>query len=168
MKKTVSIFCVCLMMFTLVACGENSAEQINAAEAGYTCNGFVNYGENFSSNITVKAIGGGIFSLVINTPEDISGLTFSFDNSEMTVTYNGLEYSEPLSPEYGGFAEMLNEIFLKFTTSQPNILCKDGRYLFEGNNSKYSFVVEFNEKGFPLCVSVEDENLTATFSNWTY
>ncbi|MBE6762160.1 MAG: hypothetical protein E7551_07720 [Ruminococcaceae bacterium] len=167
MKKFISII-YCLLMFTLVACSGNSLKQITVAEAGYTCNGFVKYGENFSSNITVNAIGGGIFSLEINTPEDISGLTFSFDNSEMKVTYNGLEYSESLSPEYGGFSEILNQIFLKFTTSRPIVSSKDGKFLYEGNNSNYYFVVEFNEEGFPLSISVEDEGLVANFSNWRY
>lgn len=168
MKKFVSVICLCLMLFSLAACSENSNEHITTAEAGYTCNGFVRYGENFSSNVTVKAVGGGIFNLEINTPEDIAGLTFSFDNSEMMITYNNLQYSEPLSPEYGGFAEILNEVFIKFTTSRLDVAYKDGKYLYEGNNSKYSFVVEFNGEGFPLSITVEDKNLIATFSNWVY
>ena len=168
MKKIISIASLLFLIFTLSACSGNTKSQIIAAEAGYTCEGLVKYGENFSSNITVKAVGGGIFSLVINTPEDIAGLTFAFDNNDLMIMYNGLEYKEPLSPEYGGFAEILNEIFLKFTTSRPTILRKDGRYLYEGNNSKYSYDVIFNEAGFPLSVTVEDKNLTVTFSNWKY
>ncbi len=168
MKKIISTVCLACLLFALTACSGNSNGKIIAAEAGYTCNGFVRFGENFSSNITVKAVGGGIFSLVINTPEDIAGLTFAFDNNDLRIMYNGLEYKEPLSPEYGGFAEILNEIFLKFITSRPTIFSKDGRYLYEGNNSKYSYDVIFNEAGFPLSVTVEDKNLTATFSNWTY
>ena len=146
----------------------NSKEQITVAQEGYTCSGFVKYGDNLSSNITIKAIGGGIFSLVINTPEDIAGLTFSFDNSEMSISYNGLEYSEPISAEYGGFAKILNEIFLKFTTSRPTVFAKDGEFLLEGSNANYYFVVRFNEEGFPLSLTVDDEKLTATFSNWKY
>ena len=168
MKKIISIICLVFLIFTLSACSENSKSQIVVAEAGYSCDGVVTYGENFSSNITVNAVGGGIFSLVINSPEDIAGLTFAFDNSDLKVMYNGLENNQDISPEYGGFAEILNEIFLKFTTSRPTILNKDGKYLYEGNNSKYSFIVIFNEEGFPLSVTVEDEKLTATFSNWKY
>lgn len=168
MKKIISIICLLTLIFTLSACAESAKSHITAAEAGYTCNGFVKYGENFSSEVTVKAVGGGIFSLTVNAPEDISGFTFLFDNSEMTVTYKGLEYTEPLSPEYGGFAEILNQIFMKFITSRPNIENKNGRYLYAGSNSKYSFIAEFNEEGFPVSISVEEEGLTATFSNWKY
>lgn len=168
MKKIISIICLLSLIFTLSACKGNSNGEITVAEAGYTCNGLVRYGENFSSNFTAKAIGGGLFSIVINTPEDISGLTFAFDNSELDVTYNGLEYSGSLALEYGGFAEILNAIFLKFTTSRPVITSKSGSFLYEGTNSNYSFVVEFNEAGFPLSITVDDENLTATFSNWKY
>ena len=168
MKKIISTVLLFFLIFTLTACSGNTKSQIIVAEAGYTCEGLVKFGENFSSNVTVNAVGGGIFSLVINTPKDISGLTFEFDNSEMKVTYNGLEYSDSISPEYGGFAEILNEIFLKFTTSRPTVLGKDGKFLLEGSSSNYSFVVAFNEEGFPLSVTVEDEDLTVTFSNWKH
>ena len=168
MKKIISIICLLVFSFSLVACDGNANREITVAEAGYSCNGLVEYGENFSSNITVRAIGGGLFTVVINTPEDISGLTFSFDNSELSISYNGLEYSEAIPSEYGGFAEILNEIFLKFTTSRPIVYSKDGKFLYEGNNSDYSFAVTFNEEGFPLLVTVDDEDMKVTFSNWKY
>ena len=168
MKKLICIFCSFVLMFVLSGCSDDSKNQITVAQGGYTCSGFVKYGESFSSNITVKAVGGGIFSIVINTPEDMAGLTFSFDNSEMSLMYNGIEYSDPISSEYGGFAKILNEIFLKFTTSRPTVLAKDGEFLLEGSNANYSFVVKFNEEGFPLSLTVDDEKLVATFSNWKY
>ena len=167
MRKFISVICLLSLIF-LSSCTGNSAKKITVADAGYTCSGLVNYGENFSSNITVNAIGGGVFSLTINTPEDIDGLTFYFDNSEMTITYKGVESQNSFPLEYGGFAEILNEIFLKFTTSKFEILNKNGIYVYEGSNSKYSFEIVFNEEGFPLSIAVDEENLKATFSNWRY
>lgn len=167
MKKCISVVLV-LSMLLLSACNGGPAKQITVAEAGYTCDAFVEYGENFSSNVLVKAIGGGMFSLTVKTPEDIAGLTFSFDNSEMSIQYNGIESETVIPNEYGGFADVLNEIFLKFTTSKPDVPYKDGAYLLEGSNSEYSFLLTFNEKGFPLSLLVKEKNLNVTFSNWTY
>jgi len=167
MKKLISLILVLSLAF-LSSCSSESAGQITVAEAGYTCNANVSYGENFSSNVTLKAIGGGMFSVMINTPEDIAGLTFSFDNSEMSVSYGELKGDTAVPLEYGGFAEILNEIFLKFTTSVPTVIQKNGKYLYEGNNAKYKFTVVFNEQGFPLSITVDKENLVATFSNWRY
>lgn len=168
MKKFISIISCFVLLFLFSACSGQPAKQITVAEAGYTCEAFVSYGENFSSNATINAIGGGMFSVAINTPEDIAGLTFSFDNNEMSIFYNGLESEMSVSPEYGGFAEILNEIFLKFTTSRPTVSYKDGGYLLEGNNSEYAFELIFNENGFPLALTVEDEDLKVNFSNWMY
>lgn len=159
-------FLISLLLFS--ACSSGSADEITVAKAGYTCNAFVKYGENFSSNATVKVIGGGLFSVIIKTPEDIAGLTFSFDNNEMKVSYNGIEDAGKFPSEYGGFSEILNEIFLKFTTSSPSIPRENGEYLLKGNNSKHSFKVKFNEEGFPIFLEVDEEKLSATFSNWAY
>lgn len=167
MKKILCIICLVFLLISLIGC-DGTQKQITVAEAGYSCDGIVSYGENFSSEITVSAVGGGLFTVKINKPDNLLGLTFSFDNSELSISYNGLEYSEFLPVEYGGFAEILNEIFLKFTTSRPVVSFKDGKYLLEGNNSKYLFTVTFNEDGFPLDLNVKDENLKVTFSNWKY
>jgi len=167
MKKLISLILVLSLAF-LSSCSSESAGQITVAEAGYTCNANVSYGENFSSNVTLKAIGGGMFSVMINTPEDIAGLTFSFDNSEMSVSYNDLDSEMNISPEYGGFAELLNEIFLKFTTSRPTVPYKEGEYLLEGSNSEYSFKLTFTKEGFPLSLVIDDKDLKAEFSNWMY
>ena len=162
MKKIVCIILALSLPFLLFACSATTPKQITVAEAGYSCNADILYGEELSMNVAIKAIGGGLFSLKVNTPEDISGLTFSFDNSEMTVSYKDDLAAHNISPEYGGFAEILNEVFLKFTTSRPNVPFK------EGDNADYSFTVVFNEQGFPLSLTVPEENLTATFSNWKY
>ena len=165
MKKVVFVIFILCLVFLSACSGSN--KQIMVAEAGYSCDAKVMYGENFSSNVTLNVIGGGLFTLSVNTPDNIKGLTFSFDNSEMNINYNGLQ-SNNIPSEYGGFAEILNEIFLKFTLSKPNILYKDGGYVYEGKNAKYSFEVIFNEQGFPLTITVDEENLTASFSNWKY
>lgn len=166
MKKIAMVICLLSLVF-LSACTGNNAKQITVADAGYSCDAKVNYGENFSSNVTVNAAGGGVFSVTLNTPEDVAGITYSFDNSDMTISYKG-ENKNSFPLEYGGFAEILNEIFLKFTTSKPVILDKNGKFLYEGSNSKYSFEVVFNEQGFPLTIEVSEENFKATFSNWRY
>ncbi|MBQ4131246.1 MAG: hypothetical protein IJD71_02780 [Clostridia bacterium] len=167
MKKILCLFCLVFSMLMLTACGSD-ANQISVAEAGYICDGNVIYGENFSCKITANAVGGGIFSLKINEPSNIAGLTYFFDNSEMSVSYGELKGDTAVPLEYGGFAEILNEIFLKFTTSVPTVIQKNGKYLYEGNNAKYKFTVVFNEQGFPLSITVDKENLVATFSNWRY
>jgi hypothetical protein len=167
MKKTLCIVCLIFCVISITACTKNT-EQITVAKAGYVCDGIVNFGENFSCKIIANAVGGGIFSLKITEPDNMSGLTYYFDNSEMNISYDGLKGDVSVPTEYGGFAEILNEVFLKFTTSSPTVFENDGKYLYEGNNAKYNFTVAFNEQGFPLSVTVNKEQLNATFSNWRY
>lgn len=167
MKKILCALFLAFCIVFLTACGGNE-RHISVAEAGYCCDGDVSYGKNFSCNVTVYAVGGGIFSVKINEPNNISGLTYYFDNGEMSISYGDLKEDASLPLEYGGFAEILNEIFLKFTTSRPTVFEKDGKYLYEGNNLKYKFTVAFNEQGFPLSIMADEENLVATFSNWRY
>ena len=167
MKKTLCVICLIFCVFSIAACTK-SAEQITVAKAGYVCDGTVNFGENFSCKVTASAVGGGIFSLKITEPDNMAGLTYYFDNSDMSISYGELKGDISVPTEYGGFAEILNEVFLKFTTSTPTVFKKDGKYLYEGNNAKYKFTVAFNEQGFPLSINVDDEQLNATFSNWRY
>ena len=168
MKKSIAVICL-LSLVLLSACNKGKgAEKITVADAGYTCDASIDYGENFSLKATINAVGGGIFSLTINEPKDISGLTYLFDNSQMSVKYDGTLKENNLPLGYGGFAEILNEIFLKFTTSAPTVYNKDGEYLYKGNNSEYSYEVIFNGQGFPIKLYSKEEKLKATFSNFRY
>lgn len=166
MKKSIAVICLfSLLIFS--ACVKDKGK-ITVADSGYTCDAIIDYGENFSLKATIKALGGGMFSLLVNEPENISGLTFSFDNSDMKISYNGTDMENNLYSGYGGFAEILNEIFLKFTTSNLTVSGENNEYIYDSKTPKYSFRVVFNKQGFPKTITVDEAKLKAAFSNWKY
>ena len=167
MKKSIAVICFLSLLF-LSACKGSEKGEITVADAGYTCEALVDYGENFSSKIVVHAMGGGVFSLTVKEPQNISGLTFSFNKDEMSLSHNSISGRKNFPSGYGGFAEILNKIFLKITTSNLVIHKENGEYSYEGKTSYYPFRVVFNDEGFPLSITVKSENLKATFSNWEY
>lgn len=169
MRKIISVLLACCLVLCVTACSSDSSpKEITVAEAGYTCEALVNYGEDISANVFLKVAGGGIFSVKVNTPEEIAGLTFNFDREDMTVSYNGLENAEGYSEQYGGFSDILNGVFLKITTSSLTVPRQEDRYIYEGQSDLLPFTLTFNEQGFPLELTVPDAELTATFSGWQY
>lgn len=168
MKKSIAVICLFSLLFCSACNASKNKEKIAVADAGYTCDALIEYGEKISLKAIVDAVGGGIFSLTVSEPANIAGLTFLFNNSDLKITYNGMEYEKKIPLEYGGFAEILNEIFLEFITSTPTISGENGEYLYEGKNPGYSFKAYFNEQGFPLKITVDNKSLKANFSNWKY
>ncbi len=157
-----------IMVFTLVACdSSDQPQEITVAKAGYTCNASVKYND-ITANIHIKALGGGIVSIKILTPEEVSGLTFEFDNSDMKVIYGGLSTNAGLETGYGSFAELLNGIFLKLTTGSLVVSLKDGAYVYEGQSNLYPFTAIFNTDGFITQLTMTEAGLTANFSGWQY
>lgn len=169
MKKILCLILGLTIIFTFSACGQTHKD-IALAEAGYTCNAEIKYGDDFSCNAFLKIIGGGLFSVTIKTPEELDGLTFDFDNEKMTVSYGGLNSEELNIPEsYEGFAQLLNGVFIKLSTGSPTAEYKsDNNYKYEGQSNLYKFNVTVNESGFPTSLSIPEVKLSATFNGWIY
>lgn len=168
MKKSLSVLLVIALIFLLTACtgGQN---EISVAEAGYTCSGNIVYGSDIKADVKLAVMGGGIFSVTLKTPKEFEGLTFSFDNEDMTLLYGDLK-AEKLNVADGfyGFADLLNGIFLKLTSGGPTAVGNGDDYIYSGQSDLYRFSATFNKDGFPKQISVPKVGFTATLSDWQY
>lgn len=166
------ILCCLLLCCTLLltGCGADSAakEGVMIAEAGYTCRADVTCGDGFSAQMALTVSGGGVFSAQMQTPKDLEGLCFSFDNGQMTVSYGELKAPFSVGKTYGGMAETLDSVFLVLTTAGRRAEKNGDLYSYSGVTNGDSFTATFNEEGFPLTLSVPSAPLQAEFSDWKY
>ncbi len=167
MKKGLLVLLSVALIFILTACSGHG--EISVADAGYTCNAKVTYGSDVNADVKLTVMGGGIFSLTLKTPKEFEGLTFNFDNDNMTLSYGDLTADGiNVSDSYYGFADLMNSIFLKLTSGNPTAVGSNNNYVYSGQCDLYRFSVTLNEDGFPKQIAVPEANLTVTLSDWQY
>lgn len=167
MKKSLLVLLTVALIFVLTACAGQS--EISVADAGYTCNAKVSYGSDINADVKLMVMGGGIFSLSLKTPKEFEGLTFNFDNDNMTLSYGNITAdSINVSDSYYGFADLMNSIFLKLTSGNPTAVGSNGTYVYSGQCDLYRFSVTVNDDGFPVQIAVPEVDLTVTLSDWQY
>lgn len=168
MKKSLSVLLTIALILVFTACSGGQSE-ISVAEAGYTCNGSVVYGSDVKADVKLTVMGGGVFLVTLKTPKEFEGLTFSFDNEDMTLLYGDLETEKlNVADGYYGFADLLNGIFLKLTATGPTAVGSGDNYVYSGQSDLYKFSVTFNKDGFPKQISVPEVGLTVILSDWQY
>ena len=164
MKKLISIIVSLIMLLTFSGCGSS----ISPAKPGYTCNAKISYCDTLNAEAKISVIGGGLFSIEILNPDEIKGLKFNFDNENITINQDEIENSVLYINDFGGFSEILNKAFLSITTGSPELKKKGDTYTYSGNIEGETFIMQFNSDGFPTHFEMEEEQLTAKFSDWKY
>lgn len=167
MRKVFCLLVLCCMMVTVSACTPTGDRQIPVAGAGYSCKAEITYGD-LTAAATLEVPGGGIFRLTLTQPETLAGLCFSFDGGEMTVSYGSLVSKTLFTAEYGGFAALLDGVFLKLTSGQPVAVWSVDAYHLEGMTEGHAFDVLCNEQGLPTDITVQSADLTVTLTDWNY
>lgn len=167
MRKFGCFFLACCVLIMLCSCKNSNINQISVADSGYVCRATVDYKE-LSLSAELDVAGGGIFSIEVIEPEVLSTLRFDFDNSNVSVSYQGLKNSIPLSLENMGFAGLINNVFLKLTTGCPVALQQGNGFVYDGEIDGYEFSVLLNQQGLPLELDIPRAELSATFSDWKY
>lgn len=168
MKKSLLVLVFVALIFSLTACG-GGQDKISAAGAGYSCNAKITYGSEIKADAKLKVTGGGVFSATIISPKEFEGLTFNFDNEDMSLSYGDLKADKiSIADDIYGFADLLNGIFLKLTTGSPTAVGSGDDYIYNGQSDLYRFSVTFNGDGFPKQISVPQAGLTVTLSDWQY
>jgi len=166
MRKTALLLILSiLVLFT--SCKTQSKKQITVAEAGYTCLATVIYNDlNLKTKVNVS--GGGVFSAEIIEPNALSGLRFDFNNDNMSVSYNDIKQTEPLTIKTLGFAQLLKDVFAVLTAGATASEKQGEEYILSGFASGIKYVLSINKQGFPLSLKMPKVELTANFSDWKY
>ncbi len=169
MKKFFCLLIVIILLFCGCSCNFNGQKNIEVTKFGYTCKADIKFSEEISTGVTLNVTGGGIFSVLINEPKDLAGIKFSFDNNIMTVSYGDM-VSGKFSKfnNLTGIAELLNKIFQSLSIKDITAQYNGDTYVYEDKIDSLKYVVQFNEMGFPLAISVPEVDFFATLKDWQY
>ncbi len=166
-----AVISIALSIVTVFCCGCSGTKAINEvtiAEPGYSCKAKIYYGSDLNFDAELSVVGGGVFSVKLIKPDALKGLTFSFDNGKMTVEYKGITGGLGSAAQYGGFAEILDSVFLKISTGGSVAILKENKYTYMGISDGEDFVLTVNDKGFPTKLKIENLGFDAEFSDWQY
>ena len=156
-----------IIVLSLILCGCGGNKQQTAAVPGYTCEAVIEYEKDFSAVAQIKVLGGGIFEAEIVSPTQLSGLKFSADRENITVSLKGVETPCQPKESYGGFADIMAAAFLKLSAGSPT-LTKQKELVYEGTTKGVFFKFVLNEEGLPLSLNVPEKKLKVEFSKWQY
>lgn len=167
MRKMCLVLMMCILLTTASACTALGNRQIPVASAGYSCKAAITYGD-LTAAATLEVPGGGIFRMTLIEPAVLDGLCFSFDGGQMSISYGHLTTTNLLTAEYGGFAALLNGVFLKLTSDQPVAIWSGEAFGLSGMTEGQSFSVLCNAQGLPTKITVPRAGLTAILTDWNY
>lgn len=169
MKKIFCLLMTIILALCGCSCGLAGQKNIEVKKFGYTCKADIKFSEDISAVVTLDVTGGGIFSVLINEPKDLSGIKFSFDNNNLTVSYGDMVSGK--FSEFGdlkGSIELLNKIFGSLSIKDISAEYNGKNYVYEDKIDSLKYVVQFNEMRFPLTISVPEVDFFATLKDWQY
>lgn len=172
MKRFIKITCVLSAVFLLLTgCGSDNiskAEEEKIASSlsqGFDVKAVIRMGE-IKAQADINRTKDGTSTVKITNPKNLSGLTFSFDNENVTVSFLGL--SLKLDNE-----KVLNSAMSKAVISSINKVStphgvsfetKDGNLIANGETESGKFELVLNSKDYSLLsLSVPDLDLECTF-----
>ncbi len=165
MRKAFCCFLSLSIVLVCSACVPSGRKQISVAGVGNYCTANITYGD-LKATAKLEASGGGIFKITLCEPQSLSGLCFSFNGEEMLVSLGELKSTSIFTNKYGGFASLLNSIFLKLTSGQPIATRSGEDYIFSGTVTGSEFKVLCDSKGFPKKINVPKAELLVELKDW--
>lgn len=96
---------------------------------------------------------GGIAKMKICSPELLDGLTYTWDNQKLTVSFMGLEYEPSESDKSYGFAKAVYKI-LSSCGNKSAVYNGDG-YELDGMYKDCKWIAVFNKSGIPQSIECE-------------
>ena len=166
MKK---IICFCLsfcIMISVIGCAKKAKPvTINGL---YTINAEVQLGE-FEATVGLNRLGNGVWDINFSKPDNINGLSVSYQDENAKITYNGLSFSVPRENiPVEAIVTNLTSILDKVAYgNEIEFTKKNGTITAKGKTDNGNYKVLFDEKsGKLLSVELEDIDLKADFTDY--
>lgn len=166
MKK---IICFCIatcMMFFIIGCSKKT--DAVTLSGMYTITADVTM-DNFKGTIGLNRLGSGSWEINFSKPDNINGLTVSYQNGNANINFKGLSLSMnrddiPMKAIVSNITSVLDKLStgkdVKYTKSNGIITAK-------GAIDNSNFEVVMNEKNKSLIsLNMKDIGLEATFSDY--
>lgn len=159
-----ALLVIVTVLLCLCGCGKKST--IQPITDGFTAQATIRYKEmDVAGQFSCSA--DGRVNMVFSLPKSLDGVTLGWNGSEMQMRLGGMTItvSEDSMPD-GGLIRCLTRVL---AAVEPSGGKKEGeRYIIDGDvgGTAYTLVCDVTT-GFPLSLSVPDEQLEVTFSEVT-
>ncbi len=165
MKKLLALL-ICVLF--LSSCNDISPTVIEIAKPGYSCYGECEFGNDTEISFKLNVLGGGVLSAEITKPLNLKGLKLELNNGEVTANFGEIKGITLPSDEFSDTLKLIEQIFLKITTGNPEATLIEGEYVFEGKAEEKSFTFTLNSMGFPEKLSIPSLPLNIRFYDFEY
>lgn len=158
MKRILSFLCAVILV-PLCACG---ASEIVPLSKGIGITAHISY-YNESYNTDISIDDSGVFTMKINEPDVLSGISFVLSRDSVKAIYNGIEYTpNENNTQFFGVADKIYRVFkdIEGKTAKED----DGIYVLEGKIGDDDYEITFGKMGLPLTLELDD-NITVRFSD---
>ena len=160
--KTRVISALFLLFLILSGCKKDTGDiKLNLRSVSFTAD-ITYYNENYTADCVVDK--SGKFSAQITSPENLSGLTITYNADECDIVYNGIEIDNaekffPQNSAVGVISGILQNC------QGENIISKKGNYELNGsfNGSDYTLIMA--PTGLPISLEVGDFGMNVLFEN---
>jgi len=166
MKKIFAIVVCIVTMLPLCSCAKKS-EPINLNRL-YSVDAEVQFA-SFSANIGLNRLGNGVWDINFTKPENLNGLSVSYENEMAKISYKGLSFSlakedVPVNALVSSIAKVLDNAALgkemSFTKKNNEIIAKG-----EIDNMEYIITLD-SKTGVILELQLPKSDLKVNFSGY--
>ena len=120
------------------------------------------YNENYIADCVINDEGD--FSAQLTSPENLTGLKFSYNGTECIIEYNGIKIdkAENILPQSSAVG-VINEIMK--TVDGASITNGKGNYELKGSANGSDYTLTFAPSGLPISLQVSDLGMKVLFKN---
>lgn len=164
MKKIISVLSFLVLAVSLCACGEKKPS-VTPVTRGISFTAEVTYyNESCEAEVTVAKDGRTDMELI--SPDTIKGLTFHFEEGEVTAEYLGLEYKTDFKalPE-GACCIRLYEILKDTFDEEISVAAEGENYCILRNIGDGGYKLYLGGSGLPISAEEPQGRFSASFKN---
>lgn len=164
--KKISVIAV-MLIAVLMFCSCSQNEKIPNVITKINNNAIIEYGNN-KYECHISRLTDGVVSITVNSPENISGLTFKFVDGKYSLSYNELlcKTDNVLLPRFSFPLIIIN--ILSVADKQENLLyqsSEDNIVTFSGNSSYGKFNLVTDNNGKITKITQENSGLKVSIEN---
>lgn len=166
MPKWLYLFMCTFMVIFLSACRNKNIQNSSDIENTFESNVKINYGgKKYECELSHTPEHINIVKIL--QPENLRGLTFSWENSVCEVSWHNLkcEFSKEILPENSFISEIVDALNWISSSNELELCTQEGDYKkFKGKCDAGEFEVSIDKDGFIKKLIIPNRNVDADFS----
>ena len=166
MKKLIALAICLLLLLPFGGCAKKS-EPVNMNRL-YSVDANVKVG-NFTADIGLNRLGNGVWDINFTKPDNLNGLSISYENDKANITYKGLSFALakediPVKAIMSNLTNVLDNAALGKDISFTK---KDGKITAKGKVNGIDYSITLDEKtGTILQLALPKQDLEVSFKDY--